>query len=459
MLQPSEVATLDDLHQRHVATDGRDELLLRYYDTEQAFQHIGLALPPSYRHEYDVITSDAATIVDSVVERQQVQALILPGEETADHLLRSIWDGSNMDAQVARFNRDRRLYGRAFLSVATNELDVARPLVRVESPREMVATIDERHEVITAAARFYGEDARTGQSPAFATLYLPNETIWIARSDRSGRWVEAGRDRHKMGATPIFLHVNRKLTSAVRGQSLWLGRSVLTRGVRSLIDGLCRDLTNMQFAIESHGIPRIFMTGAARGDFVDADGKPIPQWEAYYNAIHTLTNPQGKVGQLTASDLKNFETAQSIYVKEMVKATGLPASYFGVTTVNPPAEGAIVGEEKRLVRTTEAENVDAGTTLGWAFGMAYWFASGRRLVGNQVRVEWHNPATPTVAQRMDAIVKAKQAGIMSREGAWDELGWSEARKAKERAYFAAETSDAELQVALALLGGPDGLAG
>lgn len=38
-------------------------------------------------------------------------------------------------------------------------------------------------------------------------------------------------------------------------------------------------------------------------------------------------------------------------------------------------------------------------------------------------------------------MKAKQAGIVSREGAWDELGWSEARKAKERAYFDAEADD------------------
>ena len=28
--------------------------------------------------------------------------------------------------------------------------------------------------------------------------------------------------------------------------------------------------------------------------------------------------------------------------------------------------------------------------------------------------------------------------MLSREGYWDELGWSEARKAKERAYFEAE---------------------
>lgn len=446
-LQPSEVAALDSLHRQLTSTASDDGTLLAYYNTEHAFQHLGLALPPSYRREYDVVTSGAAVVVDSVVDRQQVRSLVLPSEETADPQLRAIWDGSNMDSQLIMFNTDRRLYGRTFLSVATNERDESRPLIRAESPLEMAGIIDERREVALAAARFYGKDSETGRSPIFATLYLPDVTVWVGWSKVQRRWLEVDRDPHGMSEVPIFMHLNRRTTSS------WVGRSALTRSIRSIIDGTCRNLTNMQFAIESHGIPRIFMTGVARGDFMDNKGNPIPQWAAYYNAIHTLTNPDARVGQLTASDLKNFEAAQLIYAREMSAATGFPASYFGITTVNPPAEGAIVGEEKRLVRTVERENTEVGTTLGWALGMAYRFATGRTVAGNQVRVDWHNPATPTVAQRMDAVVKAKQEGILSREGAWDELGWTDARKKKERAYFQAELDDPTIQLANSLLGG------
>ena len=446
-LKPSEVDLLSKLHRQ--LSDGYrdDELMLRYYEGRHRFAHIGLALPPQYRREYDIVTGGAETVVDAVVDRQQVKALVLPGEETADARLRAIMDGSNMESQMQMFNRDRRLYGRAFMSVATNERDEERPLIRVESPREMAGFIDQRHEVVTAAARFYGEDETTKRSPTFTTLYTPNETVWAGWSHLSRRWLEVDRDTHGMGEAPIFMHLNRRLSGS------WRGRSALSPNIRSIIDGSCRNLTNMQFAIEAHGIKRIFMIGVAKGDFVDKDGKPIPLWEAYYNAIHTLTNPDAKIGQLEASDLKNFETAQATYVREMVQATGYPASYFGVTTVNPPAEGSIVGEEKRLVRRVESENVEVGVTLGWAAAMAYRFATGNSVPGNQVRVEWHNPSTPTVAQRMDAIVKAKQAGILSREGAWDELGWSPARKDKERAYFAAELNDPTVQLARDLMGG------
>ena len=447
-LKPSEVDLLSKLYANLSATAAADELHLRYYEGRQRFQHIGLALPPSYRHGYDVVTSGPAVVVDSVVDRQQVRAFVLPDEEQADDTLQAIAQGSNLDAQLQMFNRDRRVYGRAFVSVGTNERDTERPLVRVESPREMVGMIDQRREVALAAARFYGTNAETGHSPTSATLYLPNETVWVGWSSQTGRWLEVDRDLHRLGEVPIFMHLNRRASGS------WTGRSALTPSILSIVDGSCRNLTNMQFAVESHGIPRVFMTGVARGDFVDDAGKPIPLWEAYFNAIHTLANPGGKIGQLTASDLKNFETAQAMYAREMSQATGFPADYFGMTSVNPPAEGAIRGAEARLIRRTEAENVEVGMTLGWAMATAYQFATaGRKVDGNRVRVDWHDPATPTVAQRMDAVVKARQSGILSREGAWDELGWTEARKARERAYFAQEASDPDLQVAMGLLSG------
>ena len=98
------------------------------------------------------------------------------------------------------------------------------------------------------------------------------------------------------------------------------------------------------------------MTGVAQGDFVDAEGKPIPQFEAYFDAIHTITNAQGKVGQLDAADLKNFETAMNIYGRQAAVSYGFPARYFGITTSNPPAEGAIRADENDLAHYVQDKN-------------------------------------------------------------------------------------------------------
>jgi len=429
-LTPSELALIEK-HQRDLESRAHtDELLLRYYLGAQRVEHLGMAIPPNLRR-FMVIANWCRTFVDTKNARQQVRSLILPGEETADPKLRAIWDASNLSAHTSMFNVDRMVYGRAFMSVGANEKDKSLPLVRVESPREMSAFVDPRTEVITSACRLYGATDED-PSPKLVTLLLPDATVWAAKDQ--GVWVETSRDEHRLGSVPVVMHLNRRRSGS------WSGESELTDLI-PLVDAATRSLTNMQFAQEAHGIPGIWATGVTKGDFVDAQGKPVPQFEAYFNAIHTLTNPAAKVGQLTAADLKNFETAVNIYGKQAAVATGFPARYFGLHTTNPPAEGAIRADEAQLVESVEAQNEEVGITLGWVGALALRFATGEWVPGNRVRVEWHDPATPTVSQREDALAKRRAAGVLSREGYWDELGWSEARKAKEREYLEHERAE------------------
>lgn len=431
-LTPSEIAQIEALKRRLDHHALNDELLLRYYQGRQRVEQLGMAIPPAMRR-FLVITNWCRTVVDTINDRQQVRSLVLPGEETADPTLRAIWDANNLTSHLAMFNRDRMIYGRAFMSVGANEYDATLPLVRVESPREMIAHVDRRTERITEAARFYGSTERSG-GPTRVTLYNPNSTVWVERSEGDGRWAEVDRDNHKLGVVPVVMHLNRRLSGG------WLGESQMV-DVIPLVDSAARSLTNLQFAQEAHGIPRMFMTGVAKGDFIDADGKPIPQFEAYFDAIHTITNPQGKVGQLDAADLKNFETALNIYGSQASVATGFPLRKFGISAVNPPTEGSIRAEETDLVRSVESQNDEVGTSLGWVASLALRFAEQRIVEGNRIHVDWFDPSTPTVSQREDALAKRRASGVLSREGYWDELGWSEARKAKERAYLEAEAMD------------------
>ena len=442
-LTPSEVELIDRLKRDLDSSSLTDELLLRYYLGRQRLEQLGMAIPPAMRR-FLVIANWCRTVVDTTNDRQQVRSLILPGEETAHPLLRSIWDANNLSAHLAMFNKDRMIYGRAFMSVGANEKNPELPLVRVESPREMVATIDRRHEIVTAAARFYGATALSG-GPTNVTLYQPHQTVWVSKG-QDGRWYEVDRNVHNLGVVPVVMHLNRRMSGG------WTGESQMT-DVIPLVDSAARSLTNLQFAQEAHGVPRMWMAGVKKEDFIGADGQPIPQYEAYFDAIHTITDAAGKVGQLTAADLKNFETALNIYGTQASVTTGFPARYFGLLAANPPTEGSIRADEARLIRSVESQNVEVGTTLGWVGALAYRFSTGRVVEGNQVRTDWFDPATPTISQREDALAKRHAEGVLSREGYWDELGWSEARKAKERAYFAAEVMDPMTAAILKDLGG------
>ena len=423
---------------RRTATD--DIRLNAYYHGRQKVEQLGMAIPPEMRR-FLVIANWPRVVVDTITARQQLRHLVLPGEEISDPILRAIADANNLDAHLKMFARDAKIFGRSFMSVGANEAGL--PLMRVEPPTSMAALVDTRAERMTACARFY-RDQRDRRRITAATLYQPGVTKHLVRGKYG--WEQVGdADEHDF-QIPVVMHLHRRLSGR------WEGESAMS-DIIPLTDAGARSLTNQQFAQEAHGVPRMWMAGVNRGDFVDPKtGKPIPLFEAYFDAIHMLTDAHGKVGQLTAADLKNFETSLIIYGRQAATVTGFPGRYFGLTTTNPAGEGAIRAEEAELVRRVEDDNTEVGMTLGWAAALAYQFETGVEVKGNRVRVDWHDPATPTVAQRMDAIVKAKQSGILSREGAWDELGWSEARKAKERAYFEAEAlEDPEMRLASELI--------
>lgn len=415
--------------QRGLVKRSRADLLNeRYREGEARIEHLGMAIPPELRR-FMVYINWCDTLVSSYVDRQQVRAITLPGEDESDPQLRAMFDASNMDTQLRMFSDDSWTYGRSFFSVGTNEDDENLPIIRAEAPTEMSAKVDVRRQRMTAAARFYKNEDGTSA----AVLYQEDVTVWVER--KNGRWTEVDRDEHDLGAVPVIMHLHR------RRSGKWVGKPGISI-VIPLVDSVTRSMTNLQFGQEAAGLPRAFMTGVAQGDFVDKDGKPIPKFEAYFNAIHLLKDANAKVGQLTAADLKNFETAVNVNGKLASSLTKLPPDYFGITTQNPSTEGAIRGAEARLIRGVESFNTQVGDPLGWTMALAMRFATGDWVEGNRVRVDWFDPATPTIAQRMDAVVKAKSAGILSREGSWDELGWSEARKARERAYFEAESEDA-----------------
>lgn len=124
-----------------------------------------------------------------------------------------------------------------------------------------------------------------------------------------------------------------------------------------------------------------------------------------------------------------------LLAEQVSAVTGLPVRYFGQNSANPASEGAIRADEVRLVKNVELKNSLDGDSWGDVMALAWRMATGDQVDGHRIRTDWDDPNTPTFAQKADAIQKLVATGILSREGAWDELGWSEARKDKERERF------------------------
>lgn len=420
VLSDDERAAINRLAMQVRRQDAEMTRLDRYFEGAQRLQHIGLMVPPELRRFETVINVPGMAVTEPTI-RQRIKAFHRAGDSTKpDGALAEAWAANNLASESTILAQEKKVFGRAFITVGANDEPGGLPLIRVEDPRQIGYTVDSRARRLTEVLRLWRDDARRAQC---ATLMLPDTTVQVERG-RNG-WVVVERDDHGLGVVPVVLCAHR------RRAGRWTGRTEMA-DVIGLTDGIARLVTNMQVGAEAHALPSYAITGASKGDFVDRDGKPIPVWESYLTAIKALEKTDAKIWQIQAGDLNNFTDAVNNMLAWCASVLGLPTRYAGQQTVNPAAEGAIRADAERLVGRVEAMNRVDGDEWAWAMDLYERFRTGEWGESNSIRALWHDPSTITPAQTADAAVKLRGAGGLSVEGMWDMLGWDEARKTQER---------------------------
>lgn len=444
-LSPDDTSMFTNLSRAIVATEIADIRANSYYEGLQRLEHIGLAVPPALRR-FETVVNWPRLAVDAVEERLDVEGFRLA--DNADSNLWRIWQANNLDEESQLAHIDALVYGRSFVCVGANAEDEGTPLVTMESPRQLVASIDDRTRRVNGALRMYGR-TDNDPNPTLATLYTPMRTSWLQKGTaaNAGKWVEYDRDEHKLGIVPVVPLINRRRTG------LWSGVSDMA-DIIPLTDAAARALTNLQIAGETHSVPQKWVLGMSRGDFVDAEGNPIPAWQSYFSAIWANQNEKATVGQFTASSLSNFHDTVNHYAKLVAALTGLPPHYLGFATDNPASADAIRSSESRLVKRAERKQRVFGGAWEQTMRLCQLFAGLDTSGSEALETIWRDPSTPTEAAKADAAVKLKSSGILSREGVWEYLGWSEPRRAREREYFDREANNSDLAVASRALGVP-----
>ena len=425
-----EKATISRLQSKLYKSRFECERLRRYYDGLQRLEHMGLATPPELRR-FETVINMPRMAVDEPERRQGLKGFQRVGTSDIDPGLQEGWDYNNMGSQSSLAHKDARTYGRAFVTVGTNADDPEQPLITVEPPDSMEIETDGRGKRVTAALRTYIDqtDRRT-----HATLYLPDVTYYLIRDASLGWADEQAPDVHRLGRVPVVMLVNRPRAGGAGGTSEMAD-------VIPMTDAIARMVTNMQVAGEALAVPHRWATGLKPEDFVDKKGRPLPVWEAYMTAMKVSQNTEAKFGSFAAADLRNFTEAVNSMMAWCAAMLGLPTRYAGQQSVNPATEGAIRADEARLIKNVERMNVHDGDAWAWVMGLRERLITGEWPATNDIKALWFDPATPTRAQMADATMKMYQAGIISQQGAWDEMGWDEPRKARERAYFAEEATD------------------
>lgn len=405
-----------------------------YYEGIHRLEQLGLAVPPELERFVTTVNWPRIT-VDSIEQRCDVEGFRLVGQEAADDELWGVWQVNDLDEESQQAHLDALIFGRSYVCVGTRspeDPDPDVPLVTVESPFEMAHEADPRTRRVSAALR--RTKALVPVATEYATLYLPDETVWLERGTRVG-WLEVDRDVHGIGRPMVVPLLNR---SRLRRRH---GGSELT-DVISLTDAACRALTNAQVATEVMAIPQRYVLGATPKDFVDQHGKPLTAWETYFGSVWALTSGDAKVGQFNSADLANFETIVNHYANLVSGVSGLPTRFYGQYTTNPPSEGSIVADETRLIMNAYRKHRQWGGTWEQVNRLVRRILDGGwdpKLA--RMETLWRNPETPTRAQLADAVSKLVAQGLLPIEAAWEELGYSATRRAHLRRLRAAERED------------------
>ncbi|NCL75678.1 phage portal protein [Rhodococcus sp. YH1] len=399
------------------------ELLDKYYDGQQTLQQLGLAIPPDLL-QFTVIVNWPRIAVDGVNERLEQKGFRLPGADGRAQDLWNMWQRARMVEQSSMARADYQIFGRTYACIGSNEDDPSTPIVTVESPRNVITKRDPRTGKVSAALRLY--DVQNGQ-PTASTLYLPEETVYLSSS--GGGWSIDEKDEHNLGVVPVVPTFRRRRTQ-IPSHRTGQGVSAMA-DVIPITDSAARVITNAQVAQETHAVPQRYALGVTKGDFVDQDGNPLPVWEAYFGSVWGLANQDAKVGNLSSSDMSNFERMVELYARLASGVSSLPPNYFGLSADDAASADAIRSREAKLVKSAEMDQQALGHAAVETLRIMVKIRDGANADPlDGLESLWYDAATPTVAQRTDAVVKQYTAtdgrglSLLPAEAAWEELGKS-----------------------------------
>lgn len=394
-----------------------------YYQAERRPDAIGVTVPTQMQKLLAHV-GYPRLYIDSLAERQELEGFRLGSADSADADLWDWYVANNLDIESTLGHTDALVHGRSYITVSKPDpkidigVDPNIPIIRVEPPTSLYASIDPRTRQVTEAIRAVYDDA--GTQIIMATLYLPDKTLgWIKEA---GAWKPVINVPHNLGIVPVIPLSNRTRLSDL------YGTTEITPELRSMTDAAARILMNMQATAELMAVPQRLLFGVKPEELgVDPDtGQSL--FDAYLARILAFEDPDSKAQQFSAAELRNFTDALQEIAKQVAAYTGLPPQYLSTSSDNPASAEAIRASESRLVKHVERKNLVFGGAWEQAMRVAYLVMKGSTLPPDYFRMEsiWRDPSTPTYAAKADAVSKlyANGLGVIPKERARIDLGYS-----------------------------------
>lgn len=403
----------------------------RYYTGKQPLAFLSPEAKVALGNRFGLMASNIPRLaVTALAERLRITGF------TGDTELWADWIRCDLDQLSGVAHREALLLGDSYAIVWADMF--GRPKVTVESAKQVAVLTDPGTRRITAGAKRWETKTTTE-----AVLYLPDRIVRL-RANATGATTQGFSTIEELvnplGVVPVV---------ALRNADRILddyGCSEID-DLKPLCDALNKSLADLMVTSEYVGRPRRWATGIELTEepVLDDEGNetgeltevnPIPEG---HRAMISENN-EAKFGQLNAADLAGYEASVRVLLSQIMAVSTLPSHYLGVLADQPASADALRASEASLTARAEARQATFGRAWEQVARLMIAVRDGRdpNLI-DDIRVQWADAATRSVAQEADAVVKLYAAGLLPTSYALSKLGYSDDEIAEIRTARAQDT--------------------
>ncbi|OBB08878.1 hypothetical protein A5668_11910 [Mycolicibacterium fortuitum] len=330
------------------------------------------------------------------------------------------WLRNDLDEQSVAAHREALLLGSSYVIVWADKF--GRPKVTVETAKQMACLRDPGTRTLTAAVKRW-ETATTTEAivygPDVITRYRANQT-----GATTAGFVTVDEIANPLGVVPVVRLLN--------SDRIFDEGCSEIEDLMPLVDALNKVLTDLMVASEYTGRPRRWATG------VELEEVPVLDDDGNETGETTEQNPYpegtrmmiaegeaAKFGQLDAADMGGYGNAVDVLLTQISAVSGLPAHYLGISHDNPASADALRASEASLTARAEARQAQFGRSWEDVARLIVGVRDGADPTTVDVRVQWADAATRSVAQEADAITKLYSAGLLPASYALKRLGYTD----------------------------------
>lgn len=423
-----------------------------YYEGEQPLRFLSPLLKQQLgTNAMEMIVNIARSATEAYENRLDIEGFRFAGADSGDEDLWKVWQHNEGDLLSQQGHSESLAVSRAYTVTGEGDGDV--PLITLHSAFDAIHEDDVRtHQVRYGFLQWTDEDGVRWEE-----LYYPEGRLTWFRDVKRKDWAFDSQESNAFGLPRMVPLINdpRILGRKRPGKNdQRLGRSVF-HDVIPLVDALNKTLTDMMTSSEFHAMPRRWATGLSEDDFIDeATGKPLATFELIAGRMWGVESDKVKFGQFQEADLTNFHSTAKLLMQVAAQLLALPPHYLTFAGDNPASADAIRSAESQLVK--RAERKQAVLASRWERVQRLVLLTQGKPdddAAKQIETLWRDPATPTIAQKSDAITKLVQAKdpngrpIVTVDQAREDLGYTpEQRRRMQQADVAA--TDSAMQAAV-----------